>query len=72
MAITYTQADLDNLKEALLTGAEEVHIGDRRLRYRSQAELIKLIQVVQAQVDGIKKLDTSPNLIQATFKKGNS
>jgi collagenase-like PrtC family protease len=72
MAIIYTQTDLDNLKEALLTGADEVRIGDRHLRYRNQGELIKLIQVVQAAVDGIKKLDTSPNLIQATFKKGDS
>lgn len=73
-SITYTQTDLDNLKEALLTGAEEVVIGDREIRYRGQQHLLQLIKMVQDSINGAisSTTGTTPNLIQATFKKGQS
>lgn len=73
-SITYTQTDLDNLKEALLTGAEEVVIGDRKIRYRGQQHLLQLIKMVQDSINGAisSTTGTAPNLIQATFKKGQS
>jgi hypothetical protein len=70
MAITFTQTDLDNLKEALLTGAEEVVIGDRKIRYRSQSHLLQLIKMAQESIEGVATSTTSTSLIQATYNKG--
>lgn len=70
MAVTFTQTDLDNLKEALLTGAEEVVIGDRKIRYRSQTHLLQLIKMAQEYIDGAATSSTSTSLIQAKFSKG--
>jgi hypothetical protein len=72
MAITYTQADLDALNQALLTGAEEVTIGDRKIKYRSQEHLLALIKMVQAAVEGTDQSTDSPNIVQATYSKGRS
>ncbi len=72
MAIVYTQTDLDNLKEALLTGADEVTIGDRRIRYRSQAQLMSLIKTVKEYLEGSTDLTIQAKTIQATYSKGRS
>jgi hypothetical protein len=72
MAIVYTQTDLDNLNEALLTGAEEVRIGDRIIRYRSQDKLLQLIQIVSSYLENTTSDSDSTSLIQATFTKGRS
>lgn len=72
MAVTYTQADLDALKEALVTGASEVQIGDRRLKYRTQAELLQAMKIVQSFLAAESVTEPSPSLIQATYKKGQS
>lgn len=71
MAIVYTTTDLDNLKVALLTGAQEVQIGERKIKYRSQAELLQMIKIVTAYIDG-ESTSTTSNLIQATYTKGES
>ena len=70
MAITYTQADLDSLNEALLTGAEEVVIGERKIKYRSKADLLSLIKMIQEKLDDVANSSKSTSLVQATFKKG--
>jgi collagenase-like PrtC family protease len=72
MAIVYTQTDLDKLKEALLTGAEEVVIGDRRIRYRSQKELATLIKMVQESLENSTASTSNSSVIQATYNKGRS
>lgn len=72
MAIVYTQADLDALKEALVTGASEVRVGDRTIRYRSQAELQHLIREITEQLDGVAASDSSANLIKPTYSKGRA
>lgn len=71
MAIVYTQTDLDNLNAALLTGAEEVRIGDRVIRYRSQEKLLQLIKIVSAYLDSASKTTTT-SVVKATFSKGSS
>lgn len=68
MAITYTEADLAAAKAALLTGAGEVQIGDRRIKYRTQAELLQLINLIQTAISGSG--GENPNTIQASFSKG--
>lgn len=66
--MTFTQADLANLKAALLTGALEVSVGDRTIRYRSQTEIIALIRLIEAQMAG--SATQNPSKIQATYSKG--
>lgn len=68
MALTFTQADLDNLKEALVSGALRVRIGDREVMYRSQAELLKVIELVQNSLSA-PSTDDSPSIVQASFSK---
>ena len=72
MAVTYTQADLDALKEALVTGASEVQIGDRKIRYRSQVEILQAMKIVQTFLAAEPTTTASTSLIQSTYKKGES
>lgn len=48
MGITFTQQDLDNLKEALVTGLMEITVQGRTVKYRSQADIISLIGDIEA------------------------
>ncbi len=73
MSLTFTQSDLDNLKAALVSGASKVQIGDRTVEYRSQKDLINTIKMVQDYLDGVSTdVDDNPNVIRATYKKGES
>jgi len=69
MSISYTQAHLDALKEALLTGASEVRVGDRTIKYRSQKELRELITLVE---NYLNASTPTVSTTQATFSKGRS
>lgn len=70
MSITFTQQDLDNLKAALVTGASQVRIGDRTVVYRSQKEILEAIKMIQEFLETDSD-DESPDLVQATFSRGN-
>jgi hypothetical protein len=73
MALTFTQSDLNALKAALVTGALEVQIGDKRVKYRSQSELLAAIKMVDEAVNGISTdVDENPNTIKAGFSRGGS
>lgn len=50
MAIVFTQDDLDNLKEALVTGAMEITVQGRTIKYRSKDEIISLITMIEKQL----------------------
>lgn len=70
MALTFTQADLDALKAAFVTGALEVQIGDRRVKYRSQNELLAAIKMVEQAVSGVSTdLADNPNVVQAGYSR---
>jgi hypothetical protein len=70
MAVTFTQADLDALKAAFVTGALEVQIGERRVKYRSQSELLAAINMVDAAINGVSDdVDDNPNVIQAGYAR---
>lgn len=69
MSLTFTQQDLDNLKEALVTGAEEVEIQGRRVKYRSQKELLEAIKMVESALDSSSSSTSSSNVVP-TFTKG--
>lgn len=73
MALVFTQADLDNLKAALVSGTSRVQIGDRVIEYRSQKDLLAAIQMVQNYLDGVSTdVDDNPNIIRPTFSRGES
>lgn len=73
MGLTFTQSDLDALKAALLTGATEVQIGDRLVKYRSQKELLAAIKMVTSYLDGVPSTaDGNPDIIRPTYSKGES
>lgn len=70
MAITFTQADLDALKEAFVTGALEVQIGDRRVVYRSQKDLLAAMKMIEDAVTGVSDdIDDNPNVVQAGYSR---
>lgn len=50
--LSFTQADLDNLKAALISGASSVTIGDRTITFRTKQELIDLIALVKSSLEG--------------------
>lgn len=67
--LVFTQDDLDALKEALLTGAEEVQIGDRRIRFRSKAELLDLIKLVQESLEDASDSQINTDVVVGGFRK---
>jgi hypothetical protein len=70
MALSFTQADLDALKAALLTGATTVQIGDRTITYRSQKDLLAAMRMIENYLNGVDTDDSGPNTIQAGFSRG--
>lgn len=70
MAITFTSNDLVALKQALLTGANEVQIGDRRVKYNSPSEILRVIRMVEEYLNASST--DSIKTIQASYSKGNS
>lgn len=69
MALVFTQADVNNLKAALVSGANEVTIGDRTVRYRTQSDLLKILKMAEEFLASNTSTVTS-NLVQAKFSKG--
>lgn len=65
--ITFTQEDLDNLKEALTSGASSVTIGDRTVTFRSKQELLDLIALVSTQLSG--DADDSSSVVVGGFSR---
>lgn len=66
--MNFTQDDLIALKAALLMPEAEVTIGDRRVKFKTQKEILQMIQIVQEALDGVPT--ESPNQIAASFSKG--
>lgn len=72
MAITFTSADLDALKEAYLTGAKKVKIGDREIEYRDQSEILEAIRNVTAALEGGSAKTAASSIVQAKYSKGET
>jgi len=70
MALTFTSDDLANAKAALTSGAMEVQIGDRRVKYRSQNEILELIAMIEDYLNGVDSTTDNPRMIQAGFSRG--
>jgi hypothetical protein len=69
LSLTFTQDDLDNLKEALISGADEVQIGDRRVKFKSRSEILELINLITTSMNGVTAASAASSFIQATFDK---
>lgn len=66
----YSEADLLKLKEALLSGATSISVAGRTITFRSQNDLLTLIEQVKAALAAQSPAPTvNPNKITATFKK---
>jgi hypothetical protein len=48
--MAYTQADLDALNKAIATGVTEVEYRDRKVRYRSLEEMLRLRDLMKAEI----------------------
>jgi hypothetical protein len=50
--MAWTQADVDALKQAIATGASEVILPDRQVRFRSLSEMRQTLAMAEAEVNG--------------------
>ncbi len=68
----FTQEDLLNLKEALVSGASTVTVGGRSITYRSKKELLELIKIVQDELAGNDPsvTENTSTIIASFDKKG--
>lgn len=69
--MTYAAEDLIPLKEALLSGALTITANGRTITFRTQEDLQKLIQQIEAQIyaDENPTSDVNPKKIKATWSK---
>lgn len=51
MATTYTLAQLEALKAAFAQGAQSVEFEGKKVVYRSLAEMLRLIRLIEAELD---------------------
>lgn len=73
MAVVFTQADLDNLKAAYVSGARKVQVGNRLVEYNSPDEILKAMETVANYLAGNStSIDDNPSVIQSTFSRGES
>lgn len=50
--MAWTQTEVDNLKKAIAQGVLTVDYGDKRVTYRSLAEMKEILSMMQAEVAG--------------------
>lgn len=50
--MSWTQTDVDNLKEAIASGAAEIQFSDRRIKFRSKQEMLDLLKLMQDDIAG--------------------
>lgn len=69
MSTTWTTADLEAIDAALRTGASEVATADgKRVKFRTQAELLSLRDQIAGQVDARRRRGAV--LLSATVRGG--
>lgn len=67
--MAFTSTDLDNIKAAISTGELEVQIGDKRVRYRSMAELLQAKRVIEDELAGLSGR-RRPRAALVSFSRG--
>jgi hypothetical protein len=67
--VTTLKARLDKLKRARSSGVHEVQFGDRRMRWRSDAELQRAIGALEQEIDALQGT-ASPRNLTVVANKG--
>ncbi len=67
--VTTLKARLDKLKRARSSGVFQVEFGDRRVRYRSDAELLRAIGALEQEIASLQGT-VSPRNLTVTVNKG--
>lgn len=69
--MTFTTEDLAPLKEALLSGALTITANGRTITFRSQQDILDLIQKIEASIYSAENptADVNPKKIKATWSK---
>jgi hypothetical protein len=63
----YTQTDLDAIKKAIAEGTLKVEYGDKKVEYRSLNEMIRIRDIIEAEVNGGTPIQKRT---YASFSKG--
>ncbi len=66
--MSYTQAQVDALRVAIATGALEVQNGQERVKYRSLAEMQRVLAEAEASLAGVARM--RPTHFHPTFNRG--
>lgn len=68
--MAYTIDDLTVLKEALVSGASQVTIGNRTIIFRSKTDLLELIRMIEGSLSDDDITDSGSVVIAGFDKKG--
>lgn len=64
--MAYTQTQLDTLEAAIAEGTLKVEYGDKKVEYRSLNEMIRIRDIMKAELNGLPKQKRT----YASFSKG--
>lgn len=68
--MAWTQDEIDELKKAIASGAEEVQFSDRRIRFRSKQDMLDLLKLMQDEVSGASSSEAVSPFQSVGFSKG--
>lgn len=69
--LNFTEQDLNNLKDALKSGATTVTIGNRSMTYRSLDDILKLIKLIENNINDTASESTT-NVVSGFSRKGEN
>ncbi len=61
--MAWTQTQVDALRDAIATGTLRVKVGDMDTQFRSQADMLQLLRVMEAEVSATARVLTIPAII---------
>ena len=61
--MAWTQTQVDALREAIAAGVLRVKVGDMDTQFRSQADMLQLLRVMEAEVSSVPRVLTIPAII---------
>lgn len=69
--LNFTEQDLNNLKDALKSGVTTVTIGNRSMTYRSLDDILKLIKLIENNINDTASESTT-NVVSGFSRKGEN
>lgn len=67
--MAWTMTDYEALKQAIATGAREVQFKDKRVSYRTLAQMQSILKAMEAEL-GIANANRRPKVRAARFRNG--